>query len=231
MSDSASASPPPVIAPAPPAIAPVTTDRTPATARNIVLLWCLWLLGSWTVTMRIDAAVPASRWMMYACITGLMIIWPLLRLSQDLPRRSAALIVLWDWLCLNLVFQAVIWPLQFSAGWSWWQAVWIDASIAAWSALTGFILAMGAGWRGGLQRAIAMALCLAVVLGEPLVMALLNSAMDGDRSVTWSLRISPVTAIRDMTAAEPSTPVAAILSVAVAAALGWVAVSLTQRSK
>lgn len=207
----------------------VTTDRAPATARNIVLLWCLWLLGSWTVTMRIDAVVPATRLMMHACMIGLMIIWPAFRLGQDLPRRSAALIVLWDWLCLNLVFQAVIWPLQVSAGWHGWQAMWLDIAVAAWSGLTGMVLALGAGWQGGFRRALAMVLCMALLLGEPLVLAVLNRVLTDAAPITWTLRLSPVAVIRDLTAAEPIAPAASIISVAIAAGLGWIAVAVRRR--
>ncbi len=189
-------------------------------ARYLVLGWGLWLLGSWAVTLSISPAAVAARWMVFSSAVGLMVLWPLLRLSQDLPPRTGVQQALWDWFCLNLAFQAAIWPLQVNVSWSLWQVVWIDAAIAAWSLLTGALIALGIQWRGGAGRMLAMALCLAMLIGEPLVIWLINLANPGD-PVGWTLRISPLSALGDLTGSKPQNWSLHIVAVTVAAAALW----------
>lgn len=59
--------------------------------RELVLAWCLWLLGSWVVIWAREladgnvwglAAPNAVRWMVLAGLLGMMLLWPLYRLSQ-----------------------------------------------------------------------------------------------------------------------------------------------------
>jgi len=189
-------------------------------ARYLVLGWGMWLLGSWAVTLSISPPAVAARWMVFSSAVGLMVLWPLLRLSQDLPARTGVQQALWDWLCLNLAFQAAIWPLQVNVSWSLWQVVWIDAAIAAWSLLTGALIALGIQWRGGAGRMFAMAMCLAMLIGEPLIIWLINLARPGD-PIGWTLRISPLSALGDLTSRDPQGWSLHIIAVVVAAAALW----------
>jgi hypothetical protein len=59
--------------------------------RELVLLWCLWLLGAWVVIWAGElasgnvwglAAPGAVRWLVCAAVVGLMALWPAYRLSQ-----------------------------------------------------------------------------------------------------------------------------------------------------
>ena len=63
------------------------------------------------------------------------------------PRLAIA-----DWFALIVVFQAVIWPLRLSAGWSVTQTAWLDAAIAAWSLLVAAIVAVGGLARRGFEQ-------------------------------------------------------------------------------
>lgn len=191
-------------------------------ARDLVLLWCLWLLGSWLVSSRIDGVYSATRWMVFAGIVGLMVMWPALRLGQDRQRISRPTQVLWDWWCLNLVVQTVIWPLQLSARWSLEQTLWIDASMASWSLLTGAVLAWAGGvWtprRDGLFSGAAMAVCMLLLMGEPLLLASLAWL---DLQVTWRMWLSPIDVLWDLTSQPPVVHRERILAVAALALACW----------
>lgn len=207
--------------------------------------WCLWLLGSWSVTLWIDSTVPAVRWMIFAAMIGLMVIWPVLRLSHDtlgsqarVPERAFESVtsgqIMADWLSMMLVFQAVLWPLRISSNWSLEQCGWLDAAVASWSLLIGAVVAFGCASVSGARRALAMLLCLLLFLGEPLVMALVNYSAARRAGVIWPMRLSPIEAIWTLTA-EPSAWMLGawrerILAVALAAAAAWVWVIFSTRN-
>jgi len=164
-----------------------------STVRGLALGWSLWLLGAWAVTLAIDSTVPAVRWMVYAALMGLMLIWPMLRLSQ---RGTAALAgTLLDWVCLMLVFQAVIWPLRLSGDWTMPQTWWLNATMGAWSLLTGLVIAWGRRVDRGSIRTLAMVACVGLLLGEPALRAS-TGIVSGDLwlsplGLVWQLTESP----------------------------------------
>lgn len=160
-----------------PALAPAAGARKrkpDPTPHGLVLMWCLWLLGTWVVVVGFSPSVPAARWLIFACLIGLMALWPALRLSQELipagwmpPLPGAGgvaspnalqggstplggawwrpRLIFTDWFCLLLVFQVVLWPLRLSTRWSVPQAAWLDAAVAAWSLLTGAVIVFFSG--------------------------------------------------------------------------------------
>ena len=176
------------------------------------MCWCLWLLGSWGVILLLDSPVPAARWMVFAAMAGMMLLWPLLRLSQaPAPAeegRAAALAArqaLKDWLSLNLVFQAVAWPLQLTAGWRLSQTAWLSGAMAAWTLLSAALVAWGCRRTGPGARTAAMILCVLLLLGEPLALAGLN-VLAGYRGpgltgaghtggISWPMYVSPIDAL------------------------------------
>lgn len=175
----------------------------------MLLWWCLWLLGSWLVIRKVEglhlrllpphgllspAGPPESRRMMFACLLGLMLLWPALRLSQC-PSRGARPVearrvsrVLLDWLGMVLLVQVVIWPLQQMGDWTRLQTAWIATMIGAWSLLTAVIVAWGMLGERGTRRTVAMALCAALIFGEPMLMWLVT-AMGGP---SWFMSVSPI---------------------------------------
>ncbi|MEX2213783.1 MAG: hypothetical protein WD768_06635 [Phycisphaeraceae bacterium] len=93
----------PVFAAPPPP--PGSNGRTPAAApslalyehdpssRELLLGWCFWLLGSWFV-LGLGLDGTPVRWMIFSAMIGMLMLWPLFRLSQDgflSPRRR------WKW--------------------------------------------------------------------------------------------------------------------------------------
>ena len=201
-------------------------------SRALVLGWCLWLIGMWGLLLVTIGWSPlAYRWMIFAALVGLMGLWPAVRLSQDHRGPGARTVVFVDWVCLLLVFQAVLWPMQIVAKWSWEQTLLVDAAVASWSLLTGLIIAWGRSFGSGAMRTVAMVGCVGLVVVEPLCL-LLNAQLNG---TSWSdlpnLRLSPLQAIWELTVAPAmflSRPWADYtLGVGAAALVGWCVLTLT----
>ena len=233
--------------------------------QGVVLAWCIWLIGSWLITLGFESALVASQLMMpYVALTGLTLLWPMLRLSQWREVRSStdqvslplardgaapaaagptaqphyppslpASVILREWLCLNLVSQAVIWPLMINARWSIWQTLCLDGLLASWSLLAGAIIRWGGHLGTGWGRSAAMTLCLLLVYGEPAVMGLLN--MFADRDLTWRMRISPIQTVWHVTQLGWSHlhhhDAIQVVSAGLAAMTGWLGLALFQPTR
>lgn len=202
--------------------------------RLLVLGWCFWLILSWFVLFqRVGWNGAGFRLMLFAAMLGVMGGWPALRLSQATvavgrevtPKQWAWVTrrVFLDWLFLNLVFQAVMWPLRLAARWSWEQAIWIDASVAAWSLLAGLLIAWGRRADSGGVRALAMLACVGVVLAEP-VLWWLGSVLVGD--ISGRMRVSPIQAMWGLSSPMARSTVypwaQQVVAVGLAAVAGWV---------
>jgi len=205
-------------------------ERVPAVwagVRGLILGWCLWLLGSWAATLWIAATAPAVRWMVYTSMVGMLLVWPTFRLSQGRARPGAARVspvpgTLGDWLSLNLVLQAVIWPLQLIAGWSLTQTLWLAGALAAWSALIGVLIAAGRRSGSAVARSVAMLGCVFMVLAEPLTRVLVGPTPG--LSGGWGL--SPVGPLWELTVRRERFVLGevgeTVVLVAAAALVGWV---------
>ena len=93
--------------------------------RALIFLASLWLIGSWFLAIGVRPPVqpsassyePGVRLMLLCVTTGLMIGWPLLRLSQatsPAPLRQTLL----DLVVLLSMAQVVIWLLRLVTTWS-----------------------------------------------------------------------------------------------------------------
>lgn len=216
--------------------------------RVLLVGWCLWLLGAWVVLWVVGGwTVPALRSMIFASTVGLLGLWPAVRLSQ-MTRRYPAIApggmpetgdvtarewgracggTLIDWVCLNLVFQIVLWPLQLAAGWQTVQTIWLAATVAAWSLLTGLLIAWGRGTDRGGWRMAAMLLCVGLVVVEPALWCL--GWMSGAMGMPM-MRLSPIQSlwalsspgmVPEQAAAVVMAQAPQIVSAAVAAFVGW----------
>lgn len=193
--------------------------------RIIIIGWCFWLLGSWGVAVLSDTATPRARWMLLAAMLGLMLAYPAVRLSQgpnpDEPGRGA-LQVLLDWLAMITVFQAVLWSLHLIAAWPLVRGLWLNAAVLAWSLLAALIVGWARLFNIGAVRLLGMALCIALVLAEPLTLWVAG-VYPG--SAGWLLRVSPLQAVWEMSA-PPGKHVSHdwrphILLIALIAIAGW----------
>lgn len=210
--------------------------------RGLVLAWCLWLLGCWGVTLGMSSMIPPSRWMIVSCLIGMMALWPVFRLSQDLtvrdPRRGVTgmtLSMVWtDWVCLVLVFQAVVWPLRLMSGWTLAQTAWLDGQVLAWSLLTGAVVAIGCGGRNAVSRGAAMLACVLLLLGEPLLLALLSVAGIQINGHHWALQLTPIQSVWQMSGAATDWRAVDwgpnVVAVALAAVAAWIGAWLWRRA-
>ncbi len=192
--------------------------------RVVIVVWCFWLLGAWAMAWVSDTSVPRVRWMLFAGLMGLMLVWPAFRLSERVGPgqmgRSAAQVLL-DWLALVSVYQAVIWSLHLMAYWPLVRGLWLDAAVLAWSLLSALIVAVARLWPGGSARIVGMLVCIALVFAEPV--AVWVSIVSG--SGGWSMRVSPVQAMWELTGVPVTRVIAPwdrqILLIASIALGGW----------
>lgn len=168
--------------------------------RGLIFLASLWLIVSWTITIGLRAPVhpssasytPAVRLMLVSVTTGLLIGWPLLRLSQErspYPIRQTAL----DLVVLLGLLQVVIWPLRLVTGWSPARIAMLDLTMIAWLTLAAALVASAIGSDRKGPRIIAMIACLGICLLGPAFMWVAAAA--GGATQAYA-RLSPVTAIR-----------------------------------
>jgi len=214
-------------------VIPVAFPARDLRRRAVIFLACGWMLGSWLLALGLDSAPVASRWMVFGCLFGLLLIWPAIRLSQGTARdrcsRADLGVVFADWVKLGLLLQLVIWPLWLSAEWRPRQALWLSGGLLAWSLLAGAILAWGRAG-GGARRTLAMILCLALLLAEPALMGLLSA---GGGPTGWVMRVSPLEMAWTLTASGGWEWTdfwrQRITWVFVAAALAWIAMASGRR--
>jgi hypothetical protein len=142
--------------------------------RGLIFMASIWLIGSWMIAIGLRAPVqpssatytPNVRLMVQCVVIGLMIGWPLLRLSQprpDMPVRQSIL----DLLVLVGLVQVVLWPLRLVTSWTPLRTAAIDATLCGWVILAGAVVtsAMVSERRG--PRNLAMLACVSMVLLGP----------------------------------------------------------------
>ncbi len=210
--------------------------------RVFALAWSLYLLAAvtgaivWIVRGQTtaSAAGPAARIVLVVINIGIVVGWPMVRLSQRSPRderppRSASGSALVDMLIVFVPAQVIVWPLSWVARWPLEIAAAIVGLMAAWSLLTCAVVALAtgplcpSGRLLGLARTLWMVLWLAV-LGTPAILwaaprgggqppGPANGWRDGQRRVPgWVPTASPLSAVHAMTGktlsgvVDPLTP-------------------------
>jgi hypothetical protein len=140
----------------------------------LIFFAAVWLIASWMMTLGLRAPVqpssasytPGVRRMMLSITIGVMIGWPMLRLSQ---RRSPAPIrQTWlDLIVMIALIQVVIWPLRLVTTWSAMRTAAIESALLGWLLLAGAVVAaaLTAEKRG--PRNLAMLACVAMCLLGP----------------------------------------------------------------
>jgi hypothetical protein len=179
--------------------------------RGLIFLASIWLIVSWVIAIGVRAPVqpssasytPGVRLMMLCVTTGLMVGWPLLRLSQHravYPMRQTLL----DLIVLLGLVQVVIWPLRLVTNWTPVRTAAIDATLAGWVLLAGAIVASAIGTDRKGPRLIAMIACVAMcILGPALAWLGVLTGVNALQLVD----LSPLMAVRtlgDAAGARPS---------------------------
>jgi hypothetical protein len=170
--------------------------------RGLIFLASIWLIASWLIAIGIREPVqpssasftPGVRLMMLCMTTGLMIGWPLLRLSQSSPAYPIRQTLL-DLVVLLALVQVVLWPLRLVTNWSAWRTAAIDATLAGWVSLAGAMVAAAIMSEQRGPRVLAMLACVGMcLLGPALAWIGVMSGIDALQLVD----LSPFMAVRTL---------------------------------
>jgi hypothetical protein len=142
--------------------------------RALIFLASIWLIGSWVIAIGLKRPVqpssssyePGVRLMLICLTTGLMVGWPMLRLSQvhtPLPVRQTIL----DLVVLLSMVQVVLWPLRLVTTWPVMRTAAIDATITGWLLIFGAVIAAAIGTDRRGPRNLAMVVCIGLCLAGP----------------------------------------------------------------
>ena len=207
--------------------------------RGLIFLASLWLIGCWLLTIGVDTPIqpvsasytPAVRLMLLCVSIGLLIAWPLLRLSQrwtPFPLQATAL----DLLVLLSLVQVVLWPLRLVTPWSIGRTTAIDAAISSWLIIVGAIVAAAIGRRSNGVRQLAMISCVLICLAGPLFLPFLDD-LDSDAGVR--IIASPLVAVYSLGEGAGAQPSAEqwrfIAIIGTAAVLTWAGLLLMLRGR
>lgn len=137
--------------------------------RNFAFLWAIYLMLGSIIALGVvlaggiitlDAYQPLSRGLIVTLAIGVMIFWPLMRLSQAAPEESAPIAVLKDLAIVLIPLQAVVWPQMVLARWTPNIVLATSLAMIAWAFLIGGMMAMGTRsnrtWRSAWMAAIVM---------------------------------------------------------------------------
>ncbi len=142
--------------------------------RALIFFASFWLIGSWILAMGLRTPVhpnsasftPGVRLMMLCITVGIMIGWPLMRLSQAKARWPIRQTIL-DVIVLLLLVQVVIWPLRLVTDWSTMRTAAMAATLGCWLLFVGAIVAGAIVTDRPGPRMLAMLACIAVSLLGP----------------------------------------------------------------
>lgn len=193
--------------------------------RVFAFFWTFYVLlavaGSLTWVARYTAITassygPAARIMLVVVAVGMIVLWPMTRLSQASPTVHPALAAFADFFVMQAPVQIIVWPLIVLANWPSDIVIGLAAMFAAWGVLVGGLVALALAGREIRHARDArvygrtgwMAVALALGFGAVLVQGTLMAA--GVPAPPWLLMSSPVTAIPALTGhglTGPSAPV------------------------
>ncbi len=156
--------------------------------RGLIFLASIWLVVSWAVAIGFRTPVEASsasytpgvRLMLISAAIGLIIGWPLLRVSQSRAEYPMTQTLL-DLIVLLALVQVVIWPLRLVTPWSPARTAALDATLTVWTILAGALVASATGSHRTGPRNIAIIACVTMCLLGPLLalIGIRGSAMAG----------------------------------------------------
>ncbi len=105
---------------------------------------------------------------------GVVVVWPLLRLSQ-LPPRFASRAAAVDLVIVLAPSAAILGPMGFLTKWTGATVVALCLSLVSWTFLYGGIVAIAGRVRAATSRALWMFLCLALAAIGPIIALLIAS--------------------------------------------------------
>lgn len=147
-------------------MSPEVTPRPPLVVpRGLVFLATGWLVGSWLLAVGLTRPImpssavyePGAHIFLCSMVVGVLVAWPLLRLSGPLLLRSHAVAML-DLVALAVLVQIVLWPLRLMTSWTVERAALIDALLLGFILVGGALIAMATARGGGVRVMASIAL-------------------------------------------------------------------------
>lgn len=150
------------------------TPGPPELPRGLVFGASLWIAVSWLIAIGVrpplqptsTSYTPAARMMLVSMTLGVLVAWPLARLSSRSPARPIATAAL-DTVSLVALSQIVIWPLRLVTSWTVPRLGLLASDLLAVTILVGGLLAI-VGW-GQRGRSLAMIGLIAWIIAPPLI--------------------------------------------------------------
>lgn len=149
--------------------------------RGLALAWSVYLmlvtlgsLGSALSLGRFEPDVyrPAARILMALVMVGVVLLWPMLRLTQASAFRSPGSSVVRDLVVVLLPAMTLVWPQVILADWPVEVVGALSALLVAWSLIAGSVLVVWCGARteSTVSRVTAMLVLVGLVLVWPLLL-------------------------------------------------------------
>lgn len=207
--------------------------------RVFVLLWTVYLMFCAAAMFSRSGGMasfdpvafrPSARLGLLMMMVGIGVLWPLMRLSQAMPREGGVRATLKDAAIILVTGHALILPQLWLARWGGGVVVALSVLFVCWTLLIGSVIAStqgpprgreGSGSRPG-GRAAGVLCCLVLVLSGGLVALADAGRVPGNDAIAsrpaWML--SPLTAIYEIARDRPWTGRPAMVGPAHRAALG-----------
>lgn len=192
-------------------------DHRRGEPRTFALIWTVFLMlatlvmfasMSAALVVTVDIYRPATRILLTTITAGIVLIWPMIRLSQVRPPGSVLPHAARDVLIVLVPVQALIWPqsLRLLGDWTLERCAAIAACQGAWAILVGGLLAMALTFdnqyrRVGTPRGAWMLLFAILAVGIPIVEFAFGSIVlpvDADAGSTLAMMVSPLTAVYEL---------------------------------
>ena len=210
--------------------------------RGLILVASVWILASWSLAIGFRPPVEASsasytpgvQLMLISAAIGLVIGWPMLRLSLGTATYPIKQTVL-DLVVLVALVQVVVWPLRLVTPWSPARTAALDATLVAWTVLAGAMVASAVGTRRAGPRNIAIIACMCMCLAGP-ALAIIGLRIWPIGGLSHRLlQVGPLLEVYTLSHGGRTAPHAAqwmwIVIVAFAAAATWSALSVMVRAR
>lgn len=189
---------------------------------------------------------PAARAVLAAITVGIVLLWPMTRLSQERPSQRVgrvARVVAQDLVVLLVPAQAIIWPQIAMAAWPVSVVGALAASLSAWALLLGALLTVALVCSGDRRGWWMLVFVVIGGLGPLIALGPAGGLAHGNDSFDWWWMTSPMTTGFEIARDRPWTGAAAAVTgghwraiglVGALGAVGWgcvAALGLFGRSK
>lgn len=234
---------------------PVRVDRWAhrrAEPRPLALIWTIYLFAATAMTfgaimgvggLTLDVYRPALRILLATVGGGVILMWPMIRLSQTAPIEHPAVASMKDFVAIVVPLHAMVWPQWLLAAWPVQVIAGLAMTLTAWAVLTAGLLAWyfryeiergavdqtgqprpAGGGRAGMMLVFVVLAVLGPVLGTVLTMSGVG-VVGGPGTSLWWLLSSPITAVFEISRDRFWTGSAAVTTVAHWATAGGVGVT------